>query len=244
VSSKKETRQFVLGFFNPSLFGIYVFIAVLSVVIFGVYLYGYGCWFRAGDFVFIFIIPTICILFLIVVSAGWSQAQIWKRLLKQPETNQMPLSELLYRAAIVAFVIFFLSAGVGAKTRETRTRRICRDCNTLIADLEKEKKLDGIYPTNAVVLVKGNTVLHRKYFFYYGQPSTNGIEWSADKIAEANISLFITTNSFQLVVPIEKMSPISFSSFFVYSYTSEHPYWNKTKLHWFLGGAFIDEPEH
>ena len=50
VNSKGETGLFILGFFNPGLFGIYVFTAVLSAVIFGVFYHGYGCWFRAGGF--------------------------------------------------------------------------------------------------------------------------------------------------------------------------------------------------
>jgi hypothetical protein len=243
LSSKNEAKRFILGFFNPSLFGIYVFTAGLSAIIFSVFYYGYGCWLRVGGILFMLVIPTICALFFAVVLTGWLQSQIWKRLLKQPETNQTPFSELLCRAIIVGSATIFLSAGIGAKICEAHAQRICGDCNTLIADLEKEKRLNGIYPTNAVALVKANTILHRRYFFYYGQSGTNGIEWSADEVARASASLFVTTNSFQLVVPIEKISPISFSSFYVYSYTSEHPFWNKVKLHWFFGGAFIDDPK-
>ncbi len=155
----------------------------------------------------------------------------------------MPLGALLANAAIVTLVILPLSAGVGAKVREAHARRICGDCQGLITNLEEEKRLHGSYPTNAVVLVKADTTLRRRYVFYYGQPGTNGVAWSADEIASASISLFVTRDSFQFVVPIEKMSPISFSSFYVYSYTSEHPFWDKARLHWFLGGAFIDDPK-
>jgi hypothetical protein len=243
VSAKGEIKKFVLGFFSPGLFGIYVFAAILGVIIFGVFYYGYGCWFRVGGFLPVIVIPTVCLLFLVVVFAGWLQTQIWKRLLKQPDACAIPLVELLVTGTIVTLVVLSLSAEIGAEVREAQARRICRDCNPLIAELKRKKNLHGIYPTNTVALVKTNTTLHHRYFFYYGQSGTNGIEWSADKIAEASISLFVATNSFQFVVPIEKMSPISFSSFYVYSYTSEHPFWDKTKLHWFLGGAFIDNPK-
>jgi hypothetical protein len=71
----------------------------------------------------------------------------------------------VFRAFIVAFIALFSSAGFGAKIREARAFRICKDCNALIVELDKEKKLHGVYPTNAVALVKANATLHRKYFF-------------------------------------------------------------------------------
>lgn len=92
-------------------------------------------------------------------------------------------------------------------------------------------------------MVKSHETLRRKYLFYYGEWNTNGVDWTPSRIAQADISLFVTTNRFECVVPIERMSPISFSSFRVYSYTSEHPEWNRTLLHWSLLGAHIDQPQ-
>ncbi|HYV26638.1 MAG TPA: hypothetical protein VFA77_03835 [Candidatus Eisenbacteria bacterium] len=242
--SETPTKRFFLGFINPSLFGAYVLIVVLSAIIFGASYMGYGCWFRVGGILFLLLIPTFAALLLVVVLSGWLQAWIWKRLQKQSEanSNQMPLIEVLWRSCLVALLIPFLSACIGGKFCEARAHRICDDCAPLIADLEKEKKLSGIYPTNAVTLVRSNTVLHRRYLFYYGVPSTNSVDWIPNKILQAHISLFVTTNTFQCVVPIERMSPISFSSFYVFSYSSEHPAWNKVLLHWSMFGAYMDEP--
>jgi hypothetical protein len=156
----------------------------------------------------------------------------------------MPLIELLWRAGLTALIVPFLCANVGGKLREARVRKTCADCIPLIADLEKQKKFTGIYPTNPVDLVKSNTVLRRRYFFYYGQSSINGVDWLPEEVSKANtISLFVTTNRFQCVIPIEKMSPITFSSYYVFTYSSEYPTWKKALLHWSLMNAYIDEPK-
>jgi hypothetical protein len=108
--------------------------------------------------------------------------------------------------------------------------------------LENGKKLLGVYQTNAAEFVKSNTVLRRRYLFYYGEQSTNGVGWLVGDLVKANVSVFVTTKYLQCVIPIEKISPVSFSSFFVYSYSSEHPKWNKVLLHWSPLGAYVDEP--
>jgi hypothetical protein len=244
VNFKSEIKKFVLGFLHPILFGVYVLIAGVSGITFVVCYCGYGCWFRLGGFLFMFVIPIVFGLLLTVILAGRLQIVIWKRQLKQPETNvnQMPLPELFWRACLIALLIPILCAKLGGKFPETRAQKICGDCNPLIADLQTKKKLLGFYPTNAAELVKSNTILRRRYFFYYGQPTTNGVDWTPEKVVEAHVSLFVTTNRFQCIVPIEKISPVSFSSFYVYSCNSEHPVWNKVLLHWSLLGAYVDEP--
>jgi len=223
---------------------VYVLIAAISGIIFVTCYFGYGCWFRVDGLVFMFFVPIIFVLLLTVILAGRLQTMIWRRLLKQPETNssQMPLGELFFRACFVTLFIPIWCADLGNKFPEARAQKVCADCAPLIADLGKYKQLKGIYPTNAVDLVKSNTILRHRYFFYYGQPNTNGVDWTPDKIVEAHVSLFVTTNSFQCIVPIEKMSPVTFSSFYVYSCSSEHPVWSKVLLHWSLLGAYFDEP--
>jgi hypothetical protein len=198
-----------------------------------------------GGFLFMFVVPSIFILFLTVILVGRLQVVIWKRLLKQVETsaNQMPLAELFWRASLVALIVPIVCANAGGKFPEARAKKACADCAPLIADLEKAKNLTGIYPTDASALVKSNTVLRRRYFFYYGHTGTNGVDWSPDEISKADtISLFVMTNHFQCVIPIEKMSPVTFSSYYVFSYSSDHPNWNKVLLHWSLLGAYVDEP--
>lgn len=191
-----------------------------------------------------FVVPAFFVLLLAVILVGRLQIVIWKRLLKQPETNvnQMPLAELLWRGCLVALIFPLACANAGGKFSEARSKRICADCTPLIADLEKGKNLQGVYPTNAVELVKLRADLRRRYLFYYGNQSTNGVDWSVTDLAKANVSIFVTTNHLQCLVPIEQISPVSFSSFYIYSYSSEHPTWNKVLLHWSPLGAYIDEP--
>jgi hypothetical protein len=90
--------------------------------------------------------------------------------------------------------------------------------------------------------VKSNTVLRRRYFFYFGEQTTNGVEWDADKLVAVHAGLFVITNRFQCLIPIEKASPVSFSSFYVFAYSSEHPAWSKVLLHWSIGEAHVDAP--
>lgn len=165
------------------------------------------------------------------------------RLSKRPSTDtlQLPALEVIWRLCLVALIVPYLSAQIGGKFPERRARKICDDCNSLIADLENQKRVTGYYPTNAPDLVKSNTILRRRYVFYFGESTTNGIDWAADKIVRTHVSLFVTTNHFQCIIPIEKLSPVSFSSFYVYSCTSEHPNWNKVLFHWSLLGAYVDD---
>jgi len=243
VNKKDAIRQFALGFLNPSLFSAYVLIAGVSGIVFITCYFGYGCWYRVGGLFFLIFVPTVFVLLLTVVLAGRLQKVIWTRLLGQPKAseNEMPLPELFWRACLIALLIPILCAKLGCRFTETRAQKICEDCNPLIAELQTKKKSLGFYPTNAVELVKSNTILRHRYFFYYGQPNTNGVNWTPDKVVEAHVSLFVTTNSFQCIVPIEKMSPVSFSSSYVFSCSSEHPAWNKVLLHWSALGAYVDE---
>jgi hypothetical protein len=245
VNTIASIKKFVLGFLNPSLFGVYVLIACVSGIVFVTCFFGYGCWYRVGGLLFLVFVPTVFVLLLIVVLAGRLQKFIWTRLLGQPKANEneMPLPELFWRACLMALLVPILCAKLGGRFPETRAQKICGDCNPLIADLQTKKKLLGFYPTNALELVRSNAVLRRRYFFYYGLPSANGVDWSADKIVEAHVSLFVTTNSFQCIVPIEKISPVSFSSFYVFSCSSEHPVWNMVLLHWSPFDAYVDEPK-
>ena len=244
MNKKDAIRQFALGFLNPNLFSVYVLIAGVSGIIFVTCYFGCGSWYRVGGLLFLFFVPIFFVLLLTVVLAGRLQKIIWTRMLGQPKAdeNEMPLAELFGRAFLIAILIPFLCAKLGGSFAQARAQKICGDCNPLIADLQTKKKLLGFYPTNAVEMVKSNSTLRRRYFFYYGQQSTNGVDWSPNKVVEANVSLFVTTNRFQCIVPIEKISPVSFSSFYVFSCSSEHPAWNKVLLHWSLFGAYVDEP--
>ena len=244
VSFKNEIKQFAIGFLNPSLFGVYVLIAAVSGIIFLACFLGYGCWFRVGGLLFQIFVPTVLVLLLAVIFVGRIQIVIWKRLVKQPEAtvNQMSLVEVCWRACLLVLVIPFICASLGGKFPEARANKICVDCDPLITSLENARKSLGAYPTNVAELVKSNTVLRRRYIFYYGEQTTNGVDWSVGDLVKANVSLFASTNRFQCVIPIERVSPVSFSSFYVYSYSSEHPAWNKVLLHWSLMGAYTDEP--
>lgn len=219
-------------------------IVVLGGAIFAASFFGYGSWFRVGGLLFMVIIPAAAILLLAVVLGGWLQIRIWRRFQKhETHSNPMRLSESLWRVYLIAVVALLLCAVVGGKLREIRAKRVCKDCELLIASLEKERELHRTYPTNAAAIVNVNKDLRRKYLFYYGESGTNGVEWSVGNVGKADISLFVATNRLECLVPIEKISPVSFSSFRVFSYTSDRSTWNRTLLHWSLFSAYVDEPD-
>jgi hypothetical protein len=244
MSVKNVFAKLALGFLHPSLFPAYVLIATLSGIVFASFYFGYGCWYRIGGILFLVFVPIAFISLLSVICAGRLQRLIWSRLLGQPNTgeNEMPLHEVFWRSCVVAIIIPILCAEAGGQFPASRAQKICDDTTPLIGEIQKTKRLLGAYPTNAADLVKSDSVLRRRYCFYYGEPSTNGVDWTVDKIVAAHVSLFVTTNSFQFVVPIEKISPVSFSSFYVFSCSSECPTWKKVLLHWSPIGAHIDPP--
>ena len=164
MNKKAEIRKFVLGFLNPSLFSVYVLVAGVSGIVFVTCFFGYGCWYRIGGLLFVVFVPTIFILLLSVILVGRLQKVIWTRLLGQPKTNEneMPLPELFWRACLIALLIPILCAKLGDRFSEARAQKVCDDCAPLITDLGKHKQLKGIYPTNAVDLVKSNTILCRR----------------------------------------------------------------------------------
>jgi hypothetical protein len=245
LSGSRLARQFVVGFFHPELFGAYVLIAMLSAGVGAAYYFGYGCLFRIGGLLFLVFVPALAAALLLVVFGGWLQSWLWRGPLKQGRSAAARLSlfESFCRTLMAAAVCLLASSAVGSKLCDARARKICAHAVSLIAEVERAQKQQGTYPTNTAALVRSKPELRRKYRFYYGDWTTNGVDWTPDRIASADISFFVTTNRFQCVVPIERMSPITFSSFRVYCYTSEHPAWNRTLLHWSLLGAYIDQPE-
>ena len=221
--------------------GSYVFIGIVSAALFGAYYSGYGSWLRARGLG----IAIIVTLFLLVILAGRFQVWAYKHLLAKPDTSLtwLTLSSLFFKTCLVAATAWFVSVKIGGELCERRALKVCADCRSLIAELEKERNLTGVYPTNAAALVRANRTLHRRYYSYYGHSTTNGIDWFSDEMVKAHVSLLAMTNRFQCIVPIEKMSLISFSGSYVYSFSSEHPNWTEASLHWSLGGAYIDDPK-
>lgn len=245
MSSEGTLRRFLVGFLNPTLYGAYVFIFILSGIVFGTAFQGYGSWLRVGALLFCILIPATFGSLLIILLVGQLQILIWSRLQETSRAilNAAPLSEALLRSCLVALVALYFSGLVGGQICKWRAKNVCQACDALIASFEHDLRAHGTYATNAAAYVRSNDVLRRKFLFYFGRSGTNGVHWEADRIAKADVSLFVTTNRFQCIVPIERLSPVSFSSFYVFSYTSERPKWNKVLLHWSMLGSYIDDPQ-
>lgn len=240
MNPDEPKNRFYPGFLHPGLSGSYVLTAVLSVSVFMAYYTGYGSWLRPFWFV---VIPLLLLITLLGGIAGWLQVRIWQRLIRPATSDfgRMPLSEFICRSVYPAIAVLSLAAFAGNRQREERARRICNDCTVLVSVMEAERKQQGMYPTNVAALLKSHPPPRRKHSFYLGEIGTNGVEWTVGQLAQSEVSIFANTNEFRMVVPVERMSPISFSSFNVFTLTSKKPEWRKTLLHWNLFDVHFDD---
>jgi hypothetical protein len=236
---KPQLRRILLPFLHPDLFGTYVLAAVYSTALGLVYALGFGCFIRAGGFLFLG--PTLIVSWVLVLTAGAFQGWLWRRVAKPaPPATALKGAKLVAYSFLAMTLMLFSSMWIGAEIREVRARQLCRRVEPLVARLQQEKNRTGNFPTNLRAFVRTNAPEYKKLLFYYGE--TNGVDWLPNRVAGSDVTLLAVSNQLECVVPIERMSPISFSSFQVFAFTSDHPRWFKTRLHWSLLGAYIDPP--
>lgn len=71
LSNARLARQFLIGLFNPELFGAYVLITILCALVGGAFYFGFGCVFRMGGFLFLFFLPVVLVGLLLAVFGAW-----------------------------------------------------------------------------------------------------------------------------------------------------------------------------
>ena len=152
---------------------------------------------------------------------------------------------MLAYSILATTVLLAASIWIGAEFRESKARKTCRRADSLLAMLQEEKARTGIYPADLRAYVRTNVPWRREVLFYYGETNAEvgGVDWQPHHVANSDITLMTFSNRLECMVPIERMSPVSFSSFQVFVFTSEHPRWFKSRLHWSLAGTYVDPPK-
>ena len=134
-----------------------------------------------------------------------------------------------------------LTGGIlGSVFAENHARRVCTQCDAVIHELENYRVDNGVFPTNVANLasIEDLTKLHR---IYLGQATSDGeVQWQPHEVGRTDVSLFISPTGYICIVPIERTSLISFSSFSVYARANGDARWQKRKVHWSLLGAYLD----
>jgi hypothetical protein len=238
----QRLKGFLVPFLHPDLLGNYVLSAIVSIIAGLAFAFGYGCVVRMGGFLFLFFLPTLLVSWLLVIIGGSLQRWWWRRLNQSVASgNSLSFADVVVYSFFAMAFTLSASIWIGAEVRESKARRMCRRVEPLLATLREEKDRTGSYPSNLRAFVKTNVPWRREVLFYFGE--TNGVEWLARHVGNSDVTLLAISNRLECVVPIERMSPVSFSSFQVFSFTSDSPRWNKTRLHWSLAGAYVDPPK-
>lgn len=236
-----KLKEWLVDVLRPLLFGAHVYSLIAAATILSLCVLGYGSWIRTFS-IPLFVVGALGLS--IVLMLGRFQFWLWKRLghHEQPKTSRGDFA----KSHVIALAVFAIACGasffLGSYLRKRRAERKVHQCTKLIAALEEHKKKTGRLPDDEADLkaLDAFKTLRHSELVYFGERSTNGLSWAAEKIANADVSVFVLSNSFQLVIPIERMSPITFSSFRVLTYESAHGHWRKTLLHWSLMGAYFD----
>jgi hypothetical protein len=223
------------------LFVAYVYSFITSIILFCLCATGFGSWIRPVG------IPLLLVgllSLLILLTRGQIQFRLWLRLAGHDELKVLSanFAKVLGSALMIFTIACSLSYFLGSHIRKRGAARKADRCSKLITALEEYKKQRGTYPNVRADLINIDAFksLRHTESIYLGDQSTNDVDWTPSKIADANVSVFVLSNRFQLVVPIERMSPITFSSFRVFSYENDRAHWRETRLHWSLLGAYID----
>lgn len=225
------------------MFGSYVLASLFSGVVGLTFAMGYGCVFQIGGFLFLIFFPTVVVCWLLVVIGGAIQRWVWRRIARPANTEvNFRVTDLLTYSFLATAAMLLTSIWMGAEFREFKARTMCQKAEPLLAILREEKTRTGSYPLNLRAYGKTHVSWPRNVRFYYGETNgqTTGLDWLPHRVAGSDITLLAFSNRLECIVPIERMSPISFSSFQVFTSTPEHPRWFKSKLHWSLAGAHID----
>jgi hypothetical protein len=236
----------LVPFLHPDLFGSYVLAANFSVVVGLIFAFGYGCVFQIGGFLFLLFLPTLLGSWMLVLIGGAVHRWLWHRIARPQSVGEnLPFTIVLAYSFLATAALLVVSILIGAEFRESKARKVCRRADSLIAMLQEERARTGTYPTNLRAYVKTNVPWRREVLFYYGETKgeTNGVDWQPRHVAGSDITVMTSSNYLECMVPIERMSPISFSSFQVFVFTSDHPNWFKSRLHWSLNGAYVDPPK-
>jgi hypothetical protein len=155
-------------------------------------------------------------------------------LLIVPIALAMPVLFKSLTQAVVVFVatsLISLSlwyAGIAA--RRVHALSTCRHVSEFIDAANSFKQTHGRYPTN---IAETSCSLPKEMSFQFKQMGPNGQDLAG--MNQYDVTVYASTNDLACVVPVTKMLFMSFSRFYVYSWSSKDPNWKYHKVVWHLG---------
>jgi hypothetical protein len=116
----------------------------------------------------------------------------------------------------------------------------CSALNAAIAEMDRFKIAEGLYPTNPATMLSLQE-LQKRWKVYFGERIADGVKWSPYEVSVNDLTLLVDGTNMVCFAPVERMKSYSFSSFAVWRYTSEEHRWRRGRIHWSLGGTYWDE---
>jgi len=202
-------------------YGVFIGFTILLLVPF---LYGYGSW------LYYLIVPATVIL----VLAGLGAACAYGRIIKY---NLSAKDVLIILGLCV--LVSFISYHVGWYARLLLRHPLLNSADRIVAVLDRYKKDHGSYPADSQHLP--SLSLPEGVHLYKGVISQGEVRWGPYELGESDITVLVSQKEYEVYVPVEKISPITFSSFAVYRYASGDPTWILGRVHWNIMQAYWSE---
>lgn len=184
------------------------------------FMFGYGSW------VHLIAIPAT----IVFVIASLGAACIYGNKIKY----QIGLKDAVI-VILLCILVSFISYEIGFYARVIYRTPLLNSAKQITDALDQYKVEHGTYPTDSQYL--SLLPLSKNIRVYKGTFEKGEITWDVFDLGESDITVLVEPKEYGVYVPVEKMSPISFSSFSVYRYYSSDPKWVLGRVHWRIGGA-------
>ena len=197
-----------------------VFIIFASLVLIA-FLRGYGSW--------IHLIMGPATVVLVLASLG--AACVYGNLIKYAISLKDALMILL-----LCVVVSFITYEVGWYARLLCRLPLLNTAGPIVAALDKYRSDYGSFPTDTNYI--SSLSLPKDVHIYQGAYSNGRATWTVYELGDSDITVLVEPQEYEVYVPLEKMSPITFSSFAVYGYLSGQPKWMLGRVHWNISEAY------
>jgi hypothetical protein len=194
----------------------YVVFLCFAILQLTVFLNGYGSWMH------FLVFPGTIVLFLVSCAAAGTYGNMIKYRLDGTD---------VVLVLLLCIAVNFLSYQVGWYARLLYRAPLLHSADEIVAVLDKYKRDHGSYPTDSKYI--SSLALPKGIRVYTESAASDGeLRWSVSELGDSDITVLTEPKNYEVYVPVEKVSPISFSSFAVYGYLSSDPKWRLGRTHW------------
>jgi hypothetical protein len=137
--------------------------------------------------------------------------------------------------AVFCILVSFVSYQGGWYARLLCRLPLLNSAGRIVTALDKYKSDHGTYPTDSQYIA--SLSLPKNIQVYTGTFSNGEVNWSVFELGDSDIAVLVEPKEYGVYVPIERTSPISFSSFAAYRYFSSDRQWRLGRIHWYISGA-------